>query len=459
MTMPELQEWTKALLERGEVYAVGGAVRDRVLGVEAPPFDDDFLVRGVPFEDVTRILGSHGAVQFVGRSFGVLKFSPHGSGRVVDLSLPRTERSTGTGHRDFEVDFDPDLPVEEDLGRRDFTMNALARNLATGELVDPHGGCADIEARIVRMIFPRAFEEDPLRILRAARFAAQLDFEIEPATREAMAEASDLVDTISAERVGDEWDQVLVRCPSPGIAIEIQREAGALGPWMPELLEGLGVDQRPFHKEDVYHHGLTTCDRAPRGNLEVRWAALLHDLGKARTRREVRERDGTTRPAFYGHERVSAQLARTVLNRMRRAKERIARVIHLVAEHMYYYDGQWSDGTVRRFIRRVGRDRLDDLFSLREADRAAKGDAPRDDLQDELEARIAGVIEADEALGIGDLEVDGREVMRETGLGPGPEVGRVLRALLESVLDDPSLNRKEELLRLARREADRIREE
>src|SRR4030095_11845312 len=222
----------KLIEERGgRVYEVGGTLRDAMMGI--PHKDKDLLVTGLPMEDLTSLLSRFGAVQKVGKSFGVLKFKPKDADSEFDIALPRLERSTGVGHRDFEVQYDSSLPVEKDLGRRDFTINAMARALNTGEILDPFGGQEDLRKKILRQVFPGAFEEDPLRMLRAVQFTARFGLSIEPKTLESMKSHAALIQSVSPERVLEEIRKLLL-APQPSQGFWILRETGLLKHVFPE---------------------------------------------------------------------------------------------------------------------------------------------------------------------------------------------------------------------------------
>ncbi len=438
--------WQDDILAAGELYRVGGAVRDRLLGID-DIVDTDFLVRAISPADLEGILARHGRWSWVGK-FGVYKFTPEG-GATVDIVFPRTELSIGVGHRDFEVRFDPALAVEADLARRDFSINAIAERIPDGRVIDPFHGRADLEAGVLRMIFPRAFDEDPLRILRGARFAARFGLALDGATRAAMTAAAGLVATVSAERVQDEWSKTLVQCQRPSRAFELLHQVGSLVTWLPELERGAAVAQNEYHPDDVYWHSLKTCDLAPRERLVVRWAALLHDLGKVDTRQVVTE-DGISRVVFYGHEVVGAEMAERILTRLRYSNDVVASCRHLVREHMYRYERSWKASSVRRFMRRVGDDAIDDLLALREADCRSRDLADELAALEELRARIAEERRVRASVTVQDLAVDGNDVVAEAGVAPGPEVGAMLRLLLERVTDEPELNTRERLLDILR---------
>ncbi|MEW5700938.1 MAG: HD domain-containing protein [Candidatus Zixiibacteriota bacterium] len=444
--------WLAELLAEGEVYEVGGSVRDRFLarqsGADMPRKDRDYLVRRIPLERLQRILRRHGTVNLVGRSFGIIKFTPavEGAGPAAthDIALPRSERSTGVGHTDFDVDFDPGLPLETDLRRRDFTINAMASDCATGEIIDPTGGRADLEHRVLRMVFPAAFEEDPLRILRGAQFAARFHLTVDPATHDAMRAAAFGVATVSAERIAEELNKLLTMASTPSVGFRLLEELGALRRFLPELVETVGVDQPGgYHAYNVFEHSLYTVDAAP-PRLRLRWACLLHDINKP----QCKEVDGD-KATFYGHEKRGARTTQRLLARLRYPHEFGEEVSRLVDRHMF--TTSLTDKGVRRLIRTVGPELVYDLLDLRRADVVAQGRGGRTDDVDELERRITDEINRKSPFGLKDLAINGNDLIRELDMRPGPRIGWVLSQLLEAVLDDPVTNTREALLEIARK--------
>jgi len=269
-----------AVLRKGKIYEVGGAVRDQLLGL--PVKERDYLVTGIPYQELASLLQDYGRVDLVGRSFGVIKFTQsHGNERTTfDIALPRREFSTGVGHKDFEVSFDPSLPIEEDLGRRDFTMNAIAIPLGGGELIDPVGGEADLKRKLIRMVSPQSFPEDPLRMLRAVQFAARFQFEIEAETFASMKENSELINSVSSERIAEELNNLLTRSERPSCGFHLMQKSGLLKQILPELEATVGVEQPGgFHMYNVFEHTLHAVDAAP-PSLRIRLAALFHDITK-----------------------------------------------------------------------------------------------------------------------------------------------------------------------------------
>jgi tRNA nucleotidyltransferase (CCA-adding enzyme) len=293
-------ELVEKITGRGKLFEVGGSVRDSLIDPDIEIKDRDYLVTGIPYDQLADILRDFGRVDLVGKSFGVIKFTQRGTNSTVDVVIPRKELSTGTAHRDFQVDFDPGLPIEEDLKRRDFTINAIARAIPSGEIIDPFGGRRDIEAKTIRIVFSDSIVEDPLRTLRGAQFAARFEFEIEPETLRKMKEAAHLIDTISPERISEELNKMLLKADKPSIGFRYLLEIGVLERIMPYLARCVGVEQPGgYHRWDVFDHTMVCVDNSPK-KLNVRLACLFHDLGKPATREIVE--DGAT---FYGHDRLS----------------------------------------------------------------------------------------------------------------------------------------------------------
>lgn len=441
-----LDDVLTATLQGAEVYAVGGRVRDEFRseldGKERPAKDLDYVVGGLPQDQLLEKLARIGRVDVVGASFAVLKFR-HPAGEA-DIALPRREHSTGTGHKEFTIESGPDIPIEDDLGRRDFRMNMIARRLRDDEILDPFGGIEDIRRGLIDIVADRAFEEDPLRTLRAAQFAGRFEYEVSDRAKTAMQQASGLIVTVSAERVGDEFAK-LMSAATPSIGLELLRSTGVLAHLWPELLEGIDVDQNDWHAYDVYRHNLATLDAAPRDDLTLRLAALLHDVAKPRTAAPRPDGRGNT---FYQHEHVGAEMARTMLAKLRLPSETVETVAHLVRQHMYSADPDFQDKTIRRFVRRIGPQHLRRQFALRQADIVGSGLPKRDDSNERFEARVAEVLAEQPALTVRDLAIDGADViaaferkgLAEPGFRGDARVGEVLQALFEEVTDEPSRN-------------------
>jgi tRNA nucleotidyltransferase (CCA-adding enzyme) len=441
------------ILQKGRIYEVGGAVRDRYLGIEADVKDRDYLVTGIPYDELTGILARYGRVDLVGRSFGVIKFTQFIDGHpcTFDISLPRREFSTGVGHKDFNVSFDPNLKVEEDLVRRDFTINAMALSLEDGTLVDPLGGLADIERRSLRMTSENSFIEDPLRMLRAVQLAARFEFAVEPETFKAVKKHAALINSVSAERVAEEFNKMLVMAKKPSVGFRLMHETGLLKELVPELDNCIGVSQPGgYHKYDVFEHTLRAIDIC-RPVLRLRMAALFHDITKP-----VHKRETDTGATFYGHEASGARVAVEVLNRFRYAKDFIREVAVLVDRHMF--TTQVTDKGLRRLIKRVGVDLIFDLLNLRRADVIAQGMGGTTEDVDEFEQNIRAELDKKPPFSLSDLALDGYDIMRLCNLEQGKTVGLILNHLMEAVLDDPVLNTREALKQLAEEYFKKIKE-
>jgi tRNA nucleotidyltransferase (CCA-adding enzyme) len=434
-------------VERGgfRAWVVGGSVRDLLR--ERAAKDWDLATSATP-EQVKQLFGrvvptgiDHGTVTVLWRG---------GSYEVTTL---RGEGAYSDGRRPDSVHFITD--IEQDLARRDFTVNAMAYDPLTDRLIDPFGGLADLRAGLLRTV-GRAedrFGEDGLRVLRAARFAATLEFELEPGTVAAIPGALDSFKRVSPERVRDEWLRTLdARRPSRGF--ELMRTTGILAITCPDLAEQAGCTQNRYHAYDVWMHSMHCMDACDRGAVH-RLAGLLHDLGKPRTR-ALSEKTGDY--TFYNHEIVGARMADGWLKRYRFSNEQRERVVHLVHHHLVCYSDEWTDAAVRRFVRRVGLDRLDDLLALARADSLAKGRDVSEELGalDRLAERIEQVRRQGSALGIRDLAIDGNDVMRHLQIAPGPIVGNVLEELLQRVLERPELNQRDALLQAADEVAQRL---
>lgn len=435
------------ILERGNLYEVGGCVRDALMGRGFAEKDRDYLVTKIPLETLVEILRRHGHVDLVGRSFGVLKFtaSPNGESSPVtyDIALPRSEFSTGVGHRDFHVDFDHSLPVQDDLIRRDFTINAIARDLKTGKLIDPHNGQDDMKRGLIRMLRPDTFRDDPLRMLRAVQFAARFDFEIEPQTFQAITDNAGLIDSVTPERIQEEFIKLLIKAPKPSSGFILLKESGLLEHVLPEFMVTVDVDQPGgYHAYDVFRHSIYTVDQLP-AKLRLRLAGLFHDIAKPRAKEVV---DGKAR--FYGHEVMGAKIVEATLQRLRFSNQLIRDVMTLVERHMF--TAELTDKGVRRLIKKTGQDLIFDLLDLRRADVVAQGMGNTTPEIDYLEERIQNELDQNVPLGVKQLAVNGTDIMNEFDLPQSKIVGDVLDYLLEYVLDYPQDNEREILIQQAR---------
>lgn len=419
-----------------EAVLVGGCVRDLLRGND--PEDWDVATSAIP-EEVSRLVpGSHWENRF---GTVTLPGDP-----AVEITTYRTESGYADRRRPDEVVFHGSL--RDDLARRDYTINAIAwmpdrAGSATGRLVDPFDGLGDLHRGVIRAVGdPRdRLREDALRILRGIRFALRFGFTLDDATEAALADEAPSVAGLSAERVRDELRRLLADpAIDPVAALERWESLGLLRSLLPELADLRGIPQHKPLAGDALDHSLRTAAALPPGDPILRLAGLLHDIGKAPT-----FRDGH----FLGHEVAGARMAEAVMRRLRFAAGEVARVRDLVRQHMFAYEAEWTDAAVRRFIRRVRPERLDDLFALRAADNVASGsgEPPVGGLP-ELRARIDE--QRSTPLATHHLAIGGHDLRRELGMQPGPAMGDVIDRLMEAVIDDPVLNERGTLLDLAR---------
>jgi tRNA nucleotidyltransferase (CCA-adding enzyme) len=428
-----------------DAYLVGGAVRDELLGLESK--DADFVVPGVDYDGLKRALAPHGRVEeleVAGRRVGVRLhprdralrgLAPAG----IEFAPPRAERSTGPGRHDFEIVADPSLSIEDDMARRDFTINAMARRLETGELVDPFGGEDDLKQGVLRMVGERSFAEDPLRLLRGLRFVSQLGFEPDDETRRQMKEEAASVQLVSRERIGGglradglgELSKLLLGA-EPAKALQLARDTGVLVALLPEFEATLGFEQPSARQHlplDEHTFEVVQAAADSDASLAVRLGALFHDLGKAGENGKHAER--------------SARMAAAIMKRLRYPTKLTTRVSRLIAAHSFPLD-HVDELFARRFLREHGDELAFDLVAHKEADLRAKQVDPS-----ELEsaARLRALLEQEQSQPhrLGDLAVDGSDLI-ELGYSEGPALGAALESLLDAVIDKPSLNTREELL-------------
>jgi tRNA nucleotidyltransferase (CCA-adding enzyme) len=447
-----------------DAYVVGGAVRDELLGNESK--DADFLVPGVDIEGLRAALESHGRTEelvVAGRPVGV-RFHPRDremrkqARAGIELAPPRREVSTGPGRHDFDIVVDPTATVEDDLRRRDFTVNAMARRLADGTLVDPFGGRRDLDARVLRTVTPESFAEDPLRIVRGLRFVSQLGFDPDDQTLAQMRSEAPGIRHVSGERIGGglaadgmgELSKLLMGA-HPAKALRLARDAGVLVELLPEFERAIGFDQQSrYHDLTVDEHTFEVVQAAADAGapLRVRLAALFHDLGKPHV--AWKGNDGRlhyyAKPgvASHSHEQVSAQLADEALDRLRYPTDLRRQVVRIVRGHMLDA-GRADDLRARRLLQRYGTELTFDLLDHKRADLLAKGVVNDQEL--ERLARFRDVVEREQtsAHRLRDLAVGGDDLLG-IGYEAGPALGRTLRTLLDAVVRDPRLNTREQLL-------------
>ncbi len=423
-------ELLEELLAVGDVYFVGGTVRDHLLGIQRQ--DQDILVVGVPPEQLLDILRRYGYAEQVGKSFSVIKF--HWRGEIFDVALPARRTPEGAV-------YDPSMSVEDDLKSRDFTANAVGYHLRTCRFVDPLGGIEDIKRRVLRATSDEVFRVDPIRVLRMCRFEAKLGFDVEPHTFELARSAAPQLASVPPERVREEMEKIML-LPKPSVALRCMVNVGAADVILPELVECVGVTQPgSLHSYDVFEHLMRTVDYSP-PDLMVRFAALFHDITKPRHRFV----DETGRARFFNHHITAAKLARRWLTRYTFSKKFADKVATLVRYHMYTHAA--TEKGIRRFIRKVGEELIEPLFQLRFADTRAQGPAGDLPAEERFAEKVRKILAQKPPLSVKDLEVNGHDVMEILGIPPGPKVGEVLEYLLSAVLDDPRKNRREILLQM-----------
>jgi poly(A) polymerase/tRNA nucleotidyltransferase (CCA-adding enzyme) len=435
----------KALKEANfEAVLVGGCVRDILLGVE--PKDWDVATNATP-KEIQKIFPE----SIYENEFGTVgvKTTLKKEPKVVEVTTYRIESGYSDKRHPDIVEFTKD--ITQDLSRRDFTINAMALKEdreGVFEILDPFGGRNDLKNKIIRAVGDplQRFREDALRMLRAVRFACQLDFEIEKNTYEAIGLQSALLEHISKERIRDEFQKIIMT-PKGAWGIEVLYQLGLLKYILPELIEGIGVTQNKHHIYTVWEHNLKALEYAIGKNysLEVRLASLLHDVGKPRTKKG----DGPD-STFYQHEYVGAKMTRKALERLKFPKEVVDKVTHLVRYHLFYYNvGEVTEAGVRRFLKRVGPENVDDLIKVREADRIGSGVPKAFPYKLRHLLFMIEKVKRD-PISPKMLKINGNELMTLLNIKPGPRVGHILNALLEEVIKDPSLNTKDNLKKMAK---------
>jgi len=440
---PLLKEIASVFASGGKkAYLVGGAVRDMIRGRKAEDWD---LATDATPQEVTSLFRKviptgikHGTVTILYK------------GHSLETTTFRTESDYSDGRRPDSVTYA--ATIEDDLSRRDFTMNAIAVELPSGHFVDPFGGVADIKRRLIRCVGnpEERFNEDGLRPLRAARFSAQLEFDLDPATLAAIPGALTKTSMVASERIRDELDKTL-RAETPSIGFYVMEKTGLLNLILPEIARCRGVEQKGNHRFDVLDHILMACDKVPADMPIVRLAALFHDVGKPL----VEAIDSSGVRTFYRHEEESKRITEEIMLRFHYSNAAIKEVTHLVATHMFHYEESWTDAAVRRFLVRLGSQNLENAFSLRRADTwATFGIEPSPAALLPFQYRIEAIMAESKALSLKDLAISGND-LAAAGIPKGPRMGIILKELLETVLDDPAMNEKTVLLEVAKRLASR----
>jgi poly(A) polymerase len=421
-------ELAKAFSQKGyRFFLVGGAVRDQLLGKEVTEWDGTTEAKPDEIEQVLRAAGAKN-IGIIGKQFGTITAAFHGE--QLEVTTFRGEQYRDDSRKPVTTF---SATIEEDLSRRDFTINAVAFDVISQKIIDPYGGQADLSNNIIRAVGrpTSRFHEDPLRMLRAIRFAVTLGFAIEEETKQAICDEKDRIGMLSPERVAQEIDKTLL-AKSPSKAVELYVETGLINYVLPELLPSIDLEFDPREHKDIYHHILQVLDQTP-PNLALRWCALLHDIAKPQTRQKI---GGEYH--FLGHENVGAKVARGVMRRLRYSNEFTAHVVGLVRLHQRIpgYEPEWTDGGVRRFVRDAG-DLLDDLFVFAEADQTGKNERKNTLYRSrriELRARI-DALQAEAEIAKIKPPLDGAELIALFNRPAGPWIKPIKEHLLELVLD------------------------
>ncbi|QQG41048.1 MAG: HD domain-containing protein [Candidatus Levyibacteriota bacterium] len=420
-----------------EVYLVGGSIRNLLM--KKPVKDWDFTTNATP-EEILKVFPDG----FYDNQFGTVgvPIVINNEKHVAEITTFRTETTYSDKRRPDKVEWGK--TIEEDLSRRDFTINAIALKL--NAIVDPFGGQKDIEQKIIRAVGDPSlrFKEDALRLLRAIRIATELGFIIEENTWNELQKDAALITHVSGERIRIELLRTL-SSNHPYDGIMLLKNAGLLDYILPELTEGIDVSQvRPgrHHTTDVFTHNLLSLKFCPSNDPIVRFATLLHDVGKPKARSE--DKQGLV--IFYNHEIVGARIAREICDRLKFSKKDRDAIITLIRWHMFTVDEKSTDAAIRRFIRRVGIENIQDMLDLRVADRLGSGTKTAESWRLKLfKERIEKELQP-AAFSINDLAIDGNDIMKELSIKPGPKVGEILQKLFEEVDPDQSKNTKEYLL-------------
>ncbi len=434
----EVKDVSKKLSNAGfENFLVGGCVRDTLLGRE--PKDWDIATKATP-EEIQKIFPD----SFYENNFGTVGLKTESSEvGIIEVTPYRVEGEYLDARHPEQVSWAK--TIEEDLARRDFTMNAVAGQLVDSsfKLVDPYGGQKDIENKIIKTVGKPEdrFKEDALRMLRAIRFASELGFMLEAETMRAIGENANLLEKISKERIRDEFIKI-IESPEPSIALEMASRLGLLKFISKDLEQGIGVEQNQAHAYTVWEHLMRTLNHSAQKNfpLHVRLASLFHDIAKPHTKRII-----NGQVTFYGHEVLGAKLTRKTLEDLKFPKDLSEKVVKLVRWHMFFSDTeQISLSAVRRMVRNVGPELIWDLMDTRVCDRIGTGRPKEDPYRlRKYHAMVEQVMR--DPISVKQLKVNGEDVMQITETKGGPHVGAILEILLSEVLENPEKNTKEYL--------------
>lgn len=418
-----------------QAFVVGGGVRDALRGES--PKDWDIATDAPP----TAVEELFAKTIPTGKRFGTITVRE--SGHLVEVTTFRQDADYSDGRRPDRVTYSQD--IHEDLRRRDFTVNAIAYEPLEERFVDPHQGIRDIRRRLLRTVGEpeERFREDALRMLRMLRLAAVLEFKIHRLAKRAI--HPDWIAPVSRERVREELS-LLVTAKNLAPSLTLMHESGLLAEILPELAACAGVNQGSRHKWDVFFHSVRAAEII-KPELHLRLAALLHDVAKPKTRTEEERQ-----VHFYGHDQQGEAMVKEVLSRLRYSNQLIQKTALLVRHHMFQIQPDSSPKAIRRFIRKVGKENIYDVLELRRADVLAMRVQPRQAHHyfELLYQRVAETLAEDHVFSMEDLAIDGYDIMESLQLKPGPYIGAILNYLFDHVTEDPSDNRREVLLPMAR---------
>ena len=418
-----------------EIYVVGGAVRDVLTVKEA--YDWDFTTNATP-EEILKVFPEG----FYDNQFGTVGISHESSPVPYEITTYRTESEYTDKRRPDKVEWGKSL--EEDLARRDFTMNAMA--IAPDlSIIDPWNGKEDLKNKLIRAVRDphERFNEDALRMMRAIRLAAQLGFEIEKETLKAIRKHAQLIRHIAFERIKIELFKLLAS-KHPRHGIDQLHETGLMEYILPEFLDGYGSEQKSpgrHHVHDVATHQLLSLENCPSFDPLVRFATLIHDIGKPATRKVTK--DGVV--TFYNHEVVGARLSKEIAKRLRLSNKESRRLWTLVRWHQFTVDERQTDAALRRFIKKVGTENLEDILDLRTGDRLGGGAAETSWRLEKFKKRLEEVQK--QPFSVTDLKINGKDIMEVLNIKPGPEVGMTLKALFKEIEKDQTKNNRDYLLK------------
>ncbi len=429
-----------------EAFLVGGCVRDLLLGIK--PKDYDVTTNATPEQIIalfpkTFYENDYGTVGIVTCGEEGLPVCSDDTVKIVEVTPYRLETTYSDNRHPDEVSWSKD--IDDDLRRRDFTCNAIAYNPISREVIDPFEGEKDIKDKLIRAVGnpDLRFNEDALRLMRAVRLMSQLDFDIHPVTRKSIEKNAHLLNNISRERVRDEFVK-LIMTDFPMRGLVLMKELGILQYVVPELEQGIGVEQNQAHRFDVWEHNLRTLQHSAdkKWSLHVRLSAIFHDISKPETRRYSKEKNDYT---FYGHDVVGGRVTREIMGRLKFPKEMIEKVSMFVRWHMFFSDTeQITLSAVRRLITNVGKDNIWDLIDLRICDRIGTGRPKEEPYRLRMyESMVEQALQ--DPISLKMLKTDGKRIMDVTRETPGPKIGYVLHALFDEVLEEPEKNTEEYL--------------